>query len=184
MNEKTRRLSREAWLERSLEILDSEGQSRLTIDYLTKQLHVTKGSFYWHFKNRASYIECLAEYWADEYTLRLARPLPEEISDASDRLLALMTRLTETDYARYDAAVLNWSQHEPGARQSIQKVLDFRMHFIRTLFSELGFTGNALEMRVQTVLTFHTMELNGYNHLSKEERLRHVKLRHEMLTHK
>ena len=184
MSKENIKLSKEAWLQRSLEILAHEGEGKLTIDHLVDVMSVTKGSFYWHFKTRASYIECLAEYWADEYTLRLARPLPEEISDASDRLLALMTRLTETDYARYDAAVLNWSQHEPGARQSIQKVLDFRMHFIRTLFSELGFTGNALDMRVQTVLTFHTMELNGYNHLSKEERLRHVKLRHEMLTHK
>jgi len=39
-------------------------------------------------------------------------------------------------------------------------------------------------MRVQTTFTFHTMELNGYNHLSKADRMRLVASRHKMLTTK
>jgi AcrR family transcriptional regulator len=58
--QKTDRLTREQWLARSLEILSDGGPGELRIDNITHKMGISKGSFYWHFKNRADYIECLA----------------------------------------------------------------------------------------------------------------------------
>jgi hypothetical protein len=106
----------------------------------------------------------------------------ESISDASQRLLELMTALTEGNHARYDVAILQWGQHEPEAKRTLKKVFDFRASFVRSIFEELGFKGDALEMRVHTMVFFQTMEGSTYMHLSKAQRLQHVKLRHAMLT--
>ncbi len=46
------RLTREEWLAKALEVLARKGVAGMRIDALSKALGVTKGSFYWHFKNR------------------------------------------------------------------------------------------------------------------------------------
>lgn len=92
-----------------------------------------------------------------------------------------MTMLSEGNHSKYDVAMMNWGQHDASTRQRIQEVFDYRITFIRTVFKELGFTGDELEMRVQTMVFFQTMECSQYTHLSKDERLRYVSLRHRML---
>ena len=47
------RLSREEWLARALEVLGKNGAGQLAVESLARQLGVTKGSFYWHFRDRA-----------------------------------------------------------------------------------------------------------------------------------
>ena len=174
------RLSKEAWLEKSLSILSQEGEKKLTIDHLVKEMGVTKGSFYWHFKNRSEYINSLVDYWAVKHSENLTQALAP-ISDPEDQLLKLMQLLTEHDHSRYDISIMNWGLNEPIAREKMQDMFNFRLHFVRSLFEKMGFEDDALEMRIHTMVFFQTMESCDYTHLSKEERLRHVALRHSML---
>ena len=120
------RLSKDKWLEKSLEVLVSEGDKKLTIDHLVKAMGVTKGSFYWHFKNRADFITSLVFYWMEEYTLSMTSRIKAEFPDANKRLLALLKGLTETNHARYDFAVLYWGQYEPAAKAMVQEAMDLR----------------------------------------------------------
>ena len=62
------RLTKDEWLAQALDTLSKRGKSRLTIDSLVAKLGVTKGSFYWHFENRADFIQQLMEYWGKRYT--------------------------------------------------------------------------------------------------------------------
>jgi len=62
------RLDREEWLARALEVLGKQGAGELTVESLARQLGVTKGSFYWHFKDRANYFRQLIEYWDEFFT--------------------------------------------------------------------------------------------------------------------
>ena len=183
MVNKQGRLSREAWLEKSLEILASEGENKLTIDYMVKAMGVTKGSFYWHFKSRSDFISNMVNFWATEFTTNVGDRI-RSIKDPRERLLILMEMLTQGDHGRYDVAMLNLGQHEPDARKIIEDVFDFRTNFVRAIFKELGFSGEELEMRTQTMVCFQVMECSPYTRLSHKERLRQVKLRHRMLTSK
>ena len=56
--------TRKKWLEYALEILIKEGNTKLRIDHLVRCMGVTKGSFYWHFKDRDDFILSLVEHWA------------------------------------------------------------------------------------------------------------------------
>ena len=56
---KKMRLSRESWLQQALEIL-AEDPQHLRVDEVARRLGVSKGSFYWHFKNRSDFV--LARY--------------------------------------------------------------------------------------------------------------------------
>lgn len=181
MKKSTDRLSRDDWLQRALEILADEGKNKLRIDPLVKRLGVTKGSFYWHFKNRSDFVQTLVEYWAVKFTEDVGAQITRLECGAEERLLALMMLITEKDLCKYTLAVMDWGQHEPLTLKRIQEVMDFQMSYVRGLFEEIGYTGDELEMRVQTMVFFHSMEYNRYSHLSKEERIRYVRLRHRML---
>jgi UV DNA damage repair endonuclease len=92
-----------------------------------------------------------------------------------------MPGLTEGNHSRCDIALLNWGQHEASARATHQEVFEYRMGYVRSMFEEMGFSSDDLEMRVQTMVFFQTMESSKYTRLSKKERIRHVQLRHQML---
>ena len=57
------KLTRKNWLEFSLDLLIKEGNAKLRIDTLVQSMGVTKGSFYWHFKDRDDFILKLVEHW-------------------------------------------------------------------------------------------------------------------------
>ena len=123
-NRKSRRLSREQWLKRALEILSKEGNAKLRIDLLSRNLGVSKGSFYWHFKDRADFVKRLAEYWARSSTEQAIELVNQSQGNASSRLLELMEFLCQKDFAKYDVAMRAWAAQEPAVTQSSRKWTD------------------------------------------------------------
>ena len=182
LKNRPKRLSRGEWLKRSLEVLSKEGKAKLRIDTLTKELGVTKGSFYWHFKDRADFVRSLAEHWLETSTMQVIDTVNQVNNDASKRLFLLMEYLFRKDYGKYDIAMRAWATQEPGVARVVKKVDELRLIFVRSLFSELGFVGQELEMRARTFVVFHSLELGSYARGTKKERHKLLKLRHTFFT--
>src|ERR1700759_3552223 len=58
-----RRLSVDDWIQAGFAILADGGPNALRVDRLCERLGVTKGSFYWHFADLATYRTALIEAW-------------------------------------------------------------------------------------------------------------------------
>lgn len=56
-------LSREAWLEAAMKVLERKGIAAVKADTLSRQLKVTRGSFYFHFKSLQDLHDGLADLW-------------------------------------------------------------------------------------------------------------------------
>ena len=56
-------LDRDAWIKGAIAILAEHGAERLRVEVLAKRLSVTKGSFYWHFKDRRDLQDAVLEFW-------------------------------------------------------------------------------------------------------------------------
>ena len=52
-------LTRENWIDFALQRLTEEGIDKVTITGLARELSVTKGSFYWHFKDRDDLLQAM-----------------------------------------------------------------------------------------------------------------------------
>ena len=178
----SKRLGREEWLSRSLEVLSREGKAKLRIDALTNSLGITKGSFYWHFKDRADFVKSLAQYWAKNSTEQVIDLLNEFQGDASDRLFGLMEYLYRKDFGKYDIAMRAWAAQEPEVARIVKKVDKQRFTFVRSLFAELGFKGQELEMRTRTFVVYHSLELGSFASGTKKDRQRLLKRRHAFFT--
>ena len=154
---KNSRLNQDEWLERSLSQL-AKNKGSFNIDELVKELGVTKGSFYWHFKNRDDFIQKLLDYWESSSTqsvLIKMKKYDDEIAEI--RLLALMRILRNKAVCHHDIAMRNMAALNKEAAAKVLKVDEMRLHFVSSLFREIGFRGKDLEVRVHVFAVFHSL---------------------------
>lgn len=175
-NPDPRRLTREDWLRRALEAL-AESPTHLRIDHLSERLGVSKGSFYFHFKNRADFVHALAEYWRDGYTTTVAEAVSELEGKPEEKLRFLMEALIERGSTSMDIPIRALGRIEPGIMDVIREVDEIRLQTLRTIFSEMGFAGDELEMRTRVFVTCHSFDDSLSVELSKEEALAQVPAR-------
>lgn len=149
-----RRLKREDWVAASLEVLLLEGVGAVTIDRLAEELHVTRGSFYHHFSDRAELHDALLAHWAEERTHRVREEVASLKLDPATALLVLLRTLRRRRTAGYDAAFRAWALHDERARALLQQVDGARFEFVRGQFEQLGFRGIDLENRARLFMYY------------------------------
>ncbi len=176
------RLSREKWLERALKIVAAKGGARLRVETLVAAMGVTKGSFYWHFRNRDDFVHQLIQFWDDHYTRNVIDMLAGHNVDARQRLFALMKMVYEQNLNALDIPFRSWAAQEPKVAAMVAKVDRVRLDAVRSLFKEMRFKGKELEVRTRAFVTFVSLEPAIFDRLSKKERLAQLKARHAFFT--
>ena len=57
-------LEPEDWIKGGFRALASGGEQAIRIEAIAREMKVSKGSFYWHFKNLATLKKDMLEHWA------------------------------------------------------------------------------------------------------------------------
>ena len=105
------RLSAEDWEEAALKLIAEQGVSAVAVEALARQLGVTKGSFYWHFRTREALVQAALERW-ELYGEREIISQIEAIPDPRVRLPELFRRVAhELQPHRVYAALLKALDH-------------------------------------------------------------------------
>ena len=178
------RLTRDSWLALALDILAQEGRAKTKIEYLAKRLGVTKGSFYAHFADRKDFTASVAEYWAETLTSVWLANLRQGVGSAEERLLVLMQLIQDNDLVKYDIVIRAWALDEPLVAEMVEKVDRERFEYIKSLFAEMGFTGNELEVRTILFQAYHSLNSALHGSLFEESRLKHINVRHQFFIQK
>lgn len=129
-------LTREDWVSAALEALAEDGVSAVAVDRLAKALRVTRGSFYWHFKDRGELINAALEQWEREHTVELI-PDVEAISDPVERLRFLFQEVYEQQVDAVEIALATRAD-EPLVAPVFARVTKMRLDFLRRIFTDLG----------------------------------------------
>ena len=100
------RLGRESWVSAARAELISRGHASIKVDRLATSLKVTRGGFYWHFKDRADLLDALLADWESTNSAAILAALRGGGSPG-DRLRALgRVWLDEREYSPgYDARI-------------------------------------------------------------------------------
>lgn len=176
------KLDREAWLQRSLEVLREEGISGVRIERLARDLNVTKGSFYWHFKGLDDLRQSLLTFWVEQYN-DVIMASPEFLdAESAEGLLAAVTRVREAGLDKYELAMRAWADQDKRADQVVREVYETRKAFIGGFFKQLGFRGLDAEVRVRLMLSYLSWEPSMYLDDSESRHKSVLKLLHELLT--
>jgi AcrR family transcriptional regulator len=177
-----RRLSRESWLEEALRALDEGGLGTLKVLPLARKLGASRGSFYWHFRDRDDLLRSVLDYWDTELTDAVIERAAELRGGARERLLALMQEVVEQRRGRYDPAVRTWALHDPTAAPVVRRVDRKRLGFLKRLFVEMGFSSDQAEARARLALGFMVTEHLLLVEEPAARRKKLLRLRHAVLT--
>jgi AcrR family transcriptional regulator len=107
-----RDLKREDWLREARLALLRGGIGAVRVERLARSLHVTKGSFYWHFQDRDDLLESLLREWENEVAEilpQLGRAPANQRLQVLVRLLERRARLSEEGKVPSDAAIFVWA---------------------------------------------------------------------------
>lgn len=179
-------LSQEKWLELALDAMTGECISKFSLESLFKIIPVSKGSFYWHFKNRSEFLEALVGHWDRTETdnvIQALHALPKGIN-AEEKLWEMMCVIYEYKSSRHELLIRSLALEFPKLSRVIEEVDRKRFETVHEVFVELGFTGDELEMRTGVFVTVMSMDqvFAPVNDVKTFERL--LKLRHELLIRK
>jgi len=154
-------LDRERWEAAALDALERGGLGAVAVEPLARELGVTKGSFYWHFKTRADLIAATVARWE---RLHVDGPLEHlaAVEDPRERLLALLAAAGNKPpsiFIRMLDAV-----DEPVVAAAVARAAEARVAFAATAFRELGLS--RARARRQAVLVYSAYV--GQAHLSRD----------------
>jgi len=181
VSKKGKRLGREDWIRGALELLSAAGVEKVKIVPLAKQLGVTSGSFYWHFKNRRELLDALLGYWEQEMTNAAKTAAQHLEGSPKERTWRLMEQVMTVGMASYDLALWHWSQSDPAAKMVFQRALNTRFSFASWMFQEAGFSKIEAEARGRLMVVY----MMGESTLipdALDKRRQGLKLKHEILT--
>ena len=104
-------LTRADWLRVAIDLFVEEGVDALRVTRLAEMLGVTRGSFYWHFKNREDLLNALIIFWQQKNAASLLDVLVE-INSLNEGVVALFA--CWLDPIRFDPKldmmVRNWAR--------------------------------------------------------------------------
>lgn len=188
-NETTRKakqrptLSREAWLNAAVTVLEKHGIANVKIDRLSKQLKVTRGSFYFHFQGLKDLLASMVYEWRTRNCLPFQRLANEEVEDGQaffDTVVSIWVR--EDPFSpKLDLAIRDWSRSAPALAREVSAIDDLRIGLLTRAFEVMGYSADESVVRAR-ITYFHQI---GYYALSfkekPEERLRYQPLYGEVL---
>jgi AcrR family transcriptional regulator len=136
-------LTPERWIEAATEVLVNQGIDSVRVDVLAQQLQVTRGSFYWHFRDREELLRRVLQAWREQATVQLTLRLEGAHADAREQLrdiISLPIRGRSAQRAaRIELAIRAWARRDAMARQAVDEADGARLAYISQVFSSLGF---------------------------------------------
>jgi AcrR family transcriptional regulator len=148
-------LDREAWIKGAIAILADHGAERLRVEVLAKRLGVTKGSFYWHFKDRRDLQDAVLEFWKDG---RISDIRKQTGAEPGGEAAALLHTIEVYSSARnrkgiaIEAGVRDWARRDPQAAAVVEEVDAERLNCAFRLFLACGL--DAEEAQARSVLLY------------------------------
>lgn len=145
------RLEAQNWVDAGLRELAEQGVDGVRVERLAKSLGVTKGSFYWHFRDRDALLSAMLSSWRRRATLDVIERIDRSEETPLDRFRALMRLQFRGRRAREGAAVelsmRLWARRDKAARAAMAEVDELRLRYIAGLIQACGAPAGEAEAR-------------------------------------
>ena len=132
-----RRLSRKDWIDAAIAMGAEQGFDRIAVDALAPRLGATRGSFYWHFADRAELIRAVLDEWEREATSKTIERLEGVSADeALEQVIA--AAFNAGDIEEQAEWRLIGATDDPQIGPVVARVHQRRLAFIEQLLTAKG----------------------------------------------
>ena len=151
-------LTREDWVSAAIESMIESSVEQVRVEAIARELNVSKGSFYWHFRNRDDLLEAVLELWIQEATLSVGERVLGRATNPAERLLLFLRLPLSSKRASkasdLELAILDWARRSRTAEAAVAKVDQLRVEQLTHEFDRLGFNREQAEFRAHTAYAF------------------------------
>jgi AcrR family transcriptional regulator len=149
----TAKLDRQAWVILGLQTLVAKGIDAVRIEPLAKQLKVTRGSFYWHFKNHEELLVAMLQEWKIINTQQIIEEV-EAIGPNPNQKLQSLFEIAAQDDNHLEKAMRVWAANDDRAAAAIADIDLQRLEYLESLFRQLGFAAMEAQVRARVAYSF------------------------------
>ena len=142
-------LTKEDWINAGWVLMANQGVAAVKVEVLARQLEVSKGSFYWHFKNRKELLEGILRRWENE-TLWLIEESQQETTP--EKQLIKMFAMAEElcNLPDPETAIFIWANNDPEVQQRVRIVETKRVEYLSQLLQDYGFNKTEARHKAET----------------------------------
>ncbi len=146
----SKRYGPQDWILAAFAALANGSIEAVRIEKLARGLNTSKGSFYWHFKDRPSLLAAMLDFWETEGT-DLVISSARGLGDPAERLRAvaesaLVTTEQGIDVARTEAALRAWAAEDVVAGTRIARVDERRVNYLSEILAAMGYDGTTADL--------------------------------------
>ncbi|MCK6411146.1 MAG: TetR/AcrR family transcriptional regulator [Azonexus sp.] len=134
-------LAPESWVDAAIDVLASEGIAGLRIEVLAKRCGVTKGSFYWHFRDRQALLDAVLERWREGRIRDIEKTtagLPGAEVEQLHHVIEVYGANPNRKGMAIELAVRDWARHDAQAAAVVEAVDLYRLECTQRLFIAKG----------------------------------------------
>jgi AcrR family transcriptional regulator len=133
--------SAQDWVEAGLLLLGQQGVEAVKVEPLARELGVTKGSFYWHFRDRSALLAAILAHWQSVATQAIMDRIDGIEGTPAARLGALIEITSQGKRAaRIEHGIRAWGARDKQVRAVLHSVDVRREGYVRDLLIEHGLT--------------------------------------------
>ena len=155
---RTPTLKPDDWINAAFQRLAREGIDSVRIEVLARELSVSKGSFYWHFRDRDELLAQMLERWEKSETGWLASEEfhgPERPNPAT-RWAEFVARSSEPDVMRAEIAVHSWARCDQQVARRLAGIEERKTLVMADVLHDIGFAKESAERWARMILlTYH-----------------------------
>lgn len=134
-------LDRNEWIDSAIEALAEEGTAGMRVEALAKRFGVTKGSFYWHFKDRQDLFSAVLQTWKEGRIRDIDKQscaTPGKECDQLLRIIDIYSANRNRKGISIELAVRDWARRDAQAHAVVEEVDTYRLESTRRLFVASG----------------------------------------------
>jgi AcrR family transcriptional regulator len=140
------RTPRDAWVRAGLRALADGGPDAVRVEVLAASLGVSKGGFYWHFKDRQALLEEMLDGWEKTMVGDVIAQLESQPAEPRDKLRQLFALASTVDFP-VELAIRDWARRDDEVAARVRRIDNRRMDYLRLLFARLGLDEEEVEVR-------------------------------------
>lgn len=175
------KLGRQDWVKAALETFIEKGIEAVKVDVLAKSLKITRGSFYWHFKNLDDLLTAIIQEWQAVDTENVMQQIETIGGTPSQQLLHLL-EIAAKDDNRLEKAMRIWAIHDVRAMASIEQVDKQRLEYLQNLFLKIGCSQSDAALRAQVTYSVKLGWVVIAPPRTPSERLEQIRLVYQIMT--
>jgi AcrR family transcriptional regulator len=145
------RTPRSAWIEAAQQALGVGGPDAVRVEALAASLGVSKGGFYWHFKDRRALLDEMLDGWEKAVVEDVIASVESQPVEPRAKLQHLFALASTADFA-VELAIRDWSRRDAEVAARLRGIDSRRMAYLRSLFGQ--FCASEGEVEARSMLTY------------------------------